>query len=71
MRVQERLLGDLTAQKGGLLRGEEVGHTVRLLDPISLLVIFSRMEDPAPEQIELGPTIHASFNELESIHMAL
>ena len=58
MRVQERFLGDLAAQKGGLLRGKEVGHMVRLLDPISLLAIFSRMEDPALEQIELGPTVH-------------
>src|SRR6266496_4860093 len=38
---------------------------------LSLLILFALMEHSTFEQIELGTTIHASFDELKPIHVPL
>jgi hypothetical protein len=41
-----------------------------LLLVLSVLTLFAPMKHAKLEKIELGATIHASFNELEPVHIS-
>jgi hypothetical protein len=38
---------------------------------LAILGVFGMMQDSLPQERQLGTTIHASFNELQPIHMPL
>src|SRR5438876_916294 len=77
-----RISGPKTADANyGMLRGCAVFHHPRFLQTIhllsltvlvlvfSVLTLFALMEHSKLEKIELGATIHASFNEFQPVHV--
>ena len=36
---------------------------------LAILGVFGMMQDSLPQERQLGATIHASFNELQTVHM--
>ena len=76
------LLRNLADTSCGMLKGCVAFHSLQFLQVIHLLclmvlplvlsvpILFALVEHSKLEQIDFGTTIHASFNELEPVHIA-
>jgi hypothetical protein len=81
--VRTRICASYGEVSGGILRIRVVFHALQFLQVnyrlslllfplvLSVLTCFAAMEHAKLEQINVGATVHASFDELEPIHISL